>query len=80
MYPVNAYVIRKASESDERSLQRLLALNGGRPLSGSALVGEVRGVVVAAVSLKDGHVLADRSEAPPALMRMLQMRFHPLET
>jgi hypothetical protein len=79
MYPANAYVIRQAGPDDARALQRLLALNGGRPLSGS-LVGEVSGVVVAAVSLEDGHVLADEAEAPPALRQTLRMRFYALRS
>jgi hypothetical protein len=53
MYPANASVIREATEEDARALHRLLALTGGRPLSGSALVGEVGGVVLAAVASKN---------------------------
>lgn len=78
MYPTVAYIVREASEADARALQRLVELNGGRPLSGPALVGEVRGVVVAAISQDGEQVVADQSQTPPMLKQLLRIRFDAL--
>jgi hypothetical protein len=78
MYPAHAYVVREASEADARALRRLVELNGGRPLSGTALVGEVGGVVVAAISQDDGHVVADQRQTPTVLRQLLRMRLDAL--
>lgn len=48
MFPSNAYVIRRATEDDEVELRRLAELDGQRPLTGPALVGEIDGKPAAA--------------------------------
>jgi hypothetical protein len=48
MYPTNAYVIREATDADERALRWLAELDSQRPLSGPALVGEIDGSPAAA--------------------------------
>jgi hypothetical protein len=73
MYPANAYVIRKATDADQPRLQRLAELDGQRPLSGPALVAEIRGEPAAAISFADGRVIADpflETAVPRQVLRM----------
>jgi hypothetical protein len=74
MYPTNAYVVRQANEDDERTLRRLAELDGQRPFSGPALIGEIDGVPAAAVSLFEGRVVADPFQATTVLRQVLRMR------
>ena len=74
MYPANAYVIRRATEDDEVELRRLAELDGQRPLTGPALVGEIDGKPAAAVSAIDGRVIADPFQDTPVLRQVLRMR------
>jgi hypothetical protein len=74
MYPANAYVIRHANEDDEGALHRLAELDGQRPFSGPALIGEIDGRPVAAVSLFEGRVIADPFQPTAVLRQVLRMR------
>ena len=74
MHPANAYVIRRATEDDEAQLRRLAALDGQRPLTGPALVGEIEGKPAAAVSAIDGRVIADPFQHTAVLRQVLRMR------
>ena len=74
MYPANAYVIRQATEDDERTLQRLAELDSQRPISGPALIGEIDGSPAAAVSMADGRTIADPFQLTPVLRQLLRMR------
>jgi len=74
MYSANAYVIRQATIDDDDVLERLAALDGQRPLSGRALIGEIDGVPAAAVSLVDGRVVADPFKGTTQLVPLLIMR------
>jgi hypothetical protein len=74
MYSANAFVIRQATIDDDRVLERLAALDGQRPLSGGALIGEIDGIPAAAVSLVDGRVVADPFKATTQLVPLLIMR------
>jgi hypothetical protein len=74
MYPTNAYLIRQANERDEHDLQRLAELDGQRPFAGPALVGEIDGRPVAAISLFDGRVIADPFQPTSVLRQLLRMR------
>jgi hypothetical protein len=74
MHSANAYVIRQGTIDDEKVLERLAALDGQRPLSGTALIGEIDGVPAAAVSLVDGRVVADPFKRTAQLVPLLIMR------
>ena len=74
MYPSNAYVIRRATEADEIELRRLAELDGQRPLTGPALVGEIEGKPAAAVSAIDGRVISDPFQQTAVLRQVLRMR------
>jgi hypothetical protein len=74
MYPTSAYVVRQANEDDERALKRLAELDGQRPFSGPALIGEIDGHPAAAVSLFEGRVIADPFQPTTVLRQVLRMR------
>ena len=52
-------VIRPARPADSDALAVLAALDSARPLSGDRVVAEAGGRPVAAISLDDGHAIAD---------------------
>ena len=79
MSPANAYVIRQATPNDQGVLERLAALDGQKPLSGRALIGEIDGVPAAAVSLADGRVVADPFKLTVDLVPVLMMRRRSLQ-
>jgi len=79
MFPANAYVIRQATSHDETVLERLAGLDGQKPLSGRALIGEIDGTPAAAVSLEDGRVVADPFKATAQLVPVLIMRRRSLQ-
>ncbi|MBD0282222.1 MAG: hypothetical protein ICV69_08525 [Thermoleophilaceae bacterium] len=74
MYPGNYYVIRPATAEDQRSLHRLAELDGRRPLSGPALIGEIGGIPAAALSLSDGRLIADPFQQTAVLSQVLRIR------
>jgi hypothetical protein len=74
MYPANHYVIRQATSDDERSVRQLAELDSQPPLGGPALIGEIRGLPAAAVSLTDGRVVADPFQSTVLLRQVLHMR------
>jgi hypothetical protein len=55
----NAFTIRPARESDEPTLAWLAALDSQAPIRRPALIGDVDGMPLAAISLVDGRVVAD---------------------
>ena len=79
MYSANAYVIRQATTDDNGALERLATLDGQRPLSGQALIGEIDGAPAAAVSLADGRIVADPFKATAHLIPLLTMRRRALQ-
>ena len=79
MFPANAYVIRQATPGDQAVLERLAALDGQKPLSGRALIGEIDGVPAAAVSMADGRVVADPFKLTAHLVPVLMMRRRSLQ-
>ena len=74
MYAAHCYVIRQATAADERTLHRLAELDGQRPLSGPALIGEIGGAPAAALSLTDGRLVADPFQRTAVLGRLLRIR------
>ena len=66
--------IRLAYPDDRTTLVRLAALDSQRPLDGDALIAEVDGVAVAALSLHCGRVLADPFVHTQAVVDLLRVR------
>jgi hypothetical protein len=72
--PANTYDIRHATVADEQALRELAELDGQRPLSGPALIGEIDGRLAAAASLEDGRTIADPFEFTVQLSQVLRIR------
>jgi hypothetical protein len=70
--------IRKATPDDKAVLQRLADLDSRHRLTGGALLAEVDGVPVAAVSLQNGSVIADPFQHSVDLVRLLRLRRYQL--
>jgi hypothetical protein len=64
--------LRPCRPEDRAPLARLAALDSGRTLAGPVLLAEVGGEVRAALSLKDGVVLADPFQSTAALGELLR--------
>jgi hypothetical protein len=66
--------LRHANAADQAALIRLAALDSSRVPSGELLVGELDGVLVAAVSVDTGAVIADPFEHTAAIVASLRLR------
>ena len=66
--------IRRAYPDDEGELARLAALDSRRLPGGDLLVGEVDGVLWAAVSISAGVAIADPFRASAGIVRLLEIR------
>jgi hypothetical protein len=71
--------IRRAGSQDAVALKLLAMLDAKRPLSGPVLVAESAGLVLAAISLKDGRVTADPFFPTAELVDLLRTRAERLE-
>jgi hypothetical protein len=67
-------IIRRTTPDDATALMRLAALDSRRPIEGDALVAEVDGELVAAVSLTGDEAIADPFRHTADLVAMLEMR------
>jgi hypothetical protein len=74
MFAANAYKIRHASPEDDHALTRLAVLDSQEQIHLPALIGEIDGRAVAAVSLIDQRVVADPFEWTDRLVPMLRLR------
>src|SRR3954471_19113301 len=59
MFTSSAFTIRPAVAADEDPLRRLAALDSRPPLKGPAIVAEMEGGIVAAISVDSGRSIAD---------------------
>jgi hypothetical protein len=71
--PIDAIVIRHASEADAALLIDLAMLDDRAPLAGPALIAEVDGVARAALDLHDGSVAADPFAPTAELVELLRV-------
>ena len=69
-----AISLRLASVDDERVVRRLAALDDARVPQGEVLLAEIDGDAVAALSLRDGHVVANPFVHTEAAVTLLRMR------
>lgn len=74
MLSASALTIRPANGDDAAVLRRLSVLDAGREPAGRVLVAEEDGQVVAALSVDDGHVVADPFEPTAAAVALLRAR------
>ena len=74
MFAANTHRIRFATEQDTDAVRALVARTDVPPLHGSMLIGELDGVVSAALSLSDGRVIAEDSPRAGHLVANLRYR------
>ena len=67
-------IIRRTNPGDAIAMARLAAIDSKRPIEGDALVAEVDGRLLAAVSLTGDHSIADPFTPTADLVAMLEMR------
>jgi hypothetical protein len=73
-------IIRRTTPDDITALRRLAALDSKRPIESDALVAEVDGELLAAVSLTGDEAVADPFKPTADLVAMLEMRAAQLAT
>ena len=69
-----AIAIRRAGDRDRAAIARLSALDSAREPRGTVLVGEVDGEAWAALSLDDGHAVADPFRRSAGILDLLRAR------
>jgi sirohydrochlorin ferrochelatase len=67
-------LIRLAGPDDRPALDRLAGLDSQAPLQGDALIAKLDGVAVAALSLRDGRLVADPFKRTAAIGDHLRLR------
>jgi hypothetical protein len=67
-------VIRLATQGDRHALELLAQLDSARPPVGEAVIGELDGRLVAAVSLSDGAAIADPFVAGREIVELVATR------
>src|SRR5829696_3235398 len=65
-------IIRVAKSADAAAIARLVELEEAPPLTGDALVAELDGTIIAALSMRDGRAVADPFRPTAATVRMLR--------
>jgi hypothetical protein len=73
-------IIRRTTPDDIGALRRLAALDSKRPIESDALVAEIDGELLAAVSLTGDEAVADPFKPTADLVAMLEMRAAQLAT
>ena len=76
---ISANSIRYATGDDTNALRCLAELDSQHPLEGRVLIAHIDSTVVAALSLKDGRVIADpfqRTDHPVVVTPPLQLLAH----
>jgi hypothetical protein len=74
MLSATADVIRLATDADSAALAWLASRDSQPPLEGPTLVGEVAGSLAAALSLRDGRLIADPFRPTPPIAAHLRIR------
>ncbi len=74
MFAANTYRIHLANDEDINTLRDLADRNSEQSLDGPVLIGEIDGVGAAALSLSDGHIIADSSRRIDHLVANLRVR------
>lgn len=72
-------VIRLATAGDRPALRGLAELDSARPPAEPALIGELHGRPVAAISLADGQAIADPFVATSEILELLSLRARQLK-
>jgi hypothetical protein len=71
---IDSLTVRRAGAQDAAQLLRLAALDSADVPSGDVLVAESYGQLLAALSLADGHAVADPFEPTAEMVDLLRLR------
>ena len=66
--------LRRAGTDDEAAVARVAALDSSRPPAAPAIIAELDGRIVAAISVGDGAVVADPFEPTAQIVQALRLR------
>ena len=72
-------LIRLAGRGNDVMLEQLAVLDSQAPLDGDVLIAELDGVVVAALSLQDGRLIADPLAPTAAVGEHLRLQAAPIQ-
>ncbi|MGH2953262.1 MAG: hypothetical protein ACRDK9_04460 [Solirubrobacterales bacterium] len=72
--PFGGVTLRRLNSSDREALERIAERDSSKPLSGRLLGAEVEGVLLAAISLDSGGLIADPFSRTDELRAMLELR------
>ena len=72
--PIGSVTLRRLGEGDRGALKRLAQMDSSEPPSGRLLGAEVSGVLLAAISLDTGDLVADPFSRTDELKAMLELR------
>jgi hypothetical protein len=72
--PIGSVTIRRLDDGDREALERLAQIDSAEPPSGRLLGAEVEGVLLAAISLDTGELVADPFSRTGELQAMLELR------
>jgi hypothetical protein len=73
-------LVRLAGPADRGEIERLATLDSQPPLEGDALLAELDGIAVAALSLRDGRLIADPFVPTAAVADHLRLRASSITT
>jgi hypothetical protein len=79
MTPTSTIALRVATADDADDLRRLAELDSARPLLRPAVLGVVDGRPVAAVSLRDGRIVADPFTPNADVVALLRAHAHSID-
>jgi hypothetical protein len=74
MFAANSHRIRLATDEDADTLRRLAEHSSQPPLTGRVLIGQIDGVPAAALSLRDGRIVADAFRRTDHVVANLRVR------
>jgi hypothetical protein len=80
MTSTSTIILQQASAADDAALRELSQLDSARPISRPALLAVVDGKLIAAISLRDGRVVADPFVETEAAVALLRVRASALQT
>jgi len=66
--------LRAATPGDTPEIRTVAELDSSRSPGADALIGEVAGEVVAVITMRDGHVVANPFRQTKAVVELLRMR------
>jgi hypothetical protein len=80
MTSTSTIILQQATAAEDSALRELSQLDSARTVSRPALMAVVDGTLIAAISLRDGRVVADPFAETEAAVALLRVRASALQT